>query len=538
MEKVKQTNKCNLVAFLLFFAFLVLWIGDRSNAMLCRTISFDDAYNAQVSKNFAEFNKYETSYPETIVFSNVITTGPTMLVPTGILFKAFGISELSIGLVPLIYSCIVLISIWILCLKIFERIKYRIVLSTLLTIFFVLINSWINYLSIILLGEIASFAFTLLATIELVNFFRKSKTKYIYMCGFFMANSFVSKSSQIFMCITITGCLLVNIFLFGKIKVKQWLLYILGVINGLFIWDIFKLFQFGSINGVIQWWIDEKANMFNQTQTVSVFDNFSIGLIRERFLYVNQIIRAPYWLIVIYLIIPIIFFIILLSMNKQNNNAYQAVCFYSLACESLIVYFVLFGSEGLMYARRMAVYGDGLVLFDWIIISCFFIMYKERNKRKYLSVVIAGMVCCIGLYGNNELIYANCSSLICKETQSEDKKSTELLVNYINQLPEDAVLYTYGWWQAPEVSLFLNKVFKDISSTYPNIENINFDKSYFIVGSLVEPPTWVWSGDFDSYLNQLFTTELIYQDKENDYTRCVYKLTGINIEKSIEGFIF
>ena len=81
------------VPTIIFAIILVLITWDNINTGITSVIGFDEAYNAQVAKHFAETGKYAVTYPDEIVFYNSITTGPTMLLGTAFLYKVWGISN-------------------------------------------------------------------------------------------------------------------------------------------------------------------------------------------------------------------------------------------------------------------------------------------------------------------------------------------------------------------------------------------------------------------------------------------------------------
>src|SRR5688500_14810724 len=51
---------------------------------------YDESYNASVGKNWMFGPGYASTYDKAIFFNPEVTTGPVMLMPVGILMKAFG----------------------------------------------------------------------------------------------------------------------------------------------------------------------------------------------------------------------------------------------------------------------------------------------------------------------------------------------------------------------------------------------------------------------------------------------------------------
>ena len=53
-------------------------------------------------------------------------------------------------------------------------------------------------------------------------------------------------------------------------------------------------------------------------------------------------------------------------------------------------------------------------------------------------------------------------------------------LSFINELPEDSILYCAGWWQEPNVTLFLDREMIDMYS-----DSIHHNDEYFIVGNYI-----------------------------------------------------
>lgn len=530
---VNKLSKVLGITLLLILSWF--WISDGINRISNGAILFDDSYNAQVSANVSDTGVYKVDYPSDIIFYNRITTGPTVLLPTALAYSLLGISNFSTALVPFLYSIVAILLIFLLAYFSFDAYEHRLLVASVVTCSCVLSSTWLIYLSSILLGEIAALSFTLLSVLFLaVSEWQEGRWKELALIasGYFLAFSFVSKTSQIFMCLVMLLLLLLRTVFRRQFKLRHLIVYFLGFFLGLFTWDIYRAAQFGDYAAVFGWWGNEWQNMFSQTRTSGLFDNFAIEKIRTRFLYLHQVINEPNWLIALFLLIPLVMLTVYLFSRSGKIRRIVPVIFLGVMSDSLLIYYVFFGADGLTYGRRLSVYGECLV-FANVIIAAFLLVksFADKNLLKLWGISNYVALICVCAY---PVVAGNIASLRSTDSMSVQYIAAQDISAFIKKLPSDSTFYGYGWWQAPEVSLLSGKKFKDISAYYHNMKGIDFKNSYLIVGCIVEPPVWVWKGNFDSYLNQLFDTEVVYKDRNYERQKLfmVYKLLGVSTNKN------
>lgn len=527
IKKISGIFGSALLMILMYF-----WISDGVNRISNSALGFDDAYNAQVSANVYETGEYKVDYPSDIIFYNEVTTGPTLLLPAAWAYNLLGISNFSTALVPFIYSVFSILLTFLLAYFLFQPYEHGLLVASLVTCACVLSSTWLIYLSSILLGEIAAFTFTLLCILFLIVSERQEEGRWkvcaLVFSGIFLAFSLVSKTSQIFMCVVMALLLVLRTVFIRQSRLRHLGEHFLGFFLGIFIWDLYRAWQFGEYAGALRWWGNEWKNMFRQTGTSGLFDGFALEKIKTRFLYLHEVINEPYWLIVAFIIIPLVLLAVYLFSKQCRLNRIAPLIFLGVMGDSLLVYYVFFGSDGLTYARRMSVYGESLV-FSNIMISAYFLVkcITDRNLLMLWGIGNFAVLMCISAY---PVTAGNIASLRNKDSMDGQYIAELNISEFIRNLPPDSVFYGYGWWQAPEVSLLSREKFKNIADCYPYLEKIDFNKSYLVVGGIVEPPTWLWKGDFDSYLNQLFETDVVYQDPDYAEKKSfrVYKLLNVS----------
>lgn len=105
-NRIGKTPKCNLdfmIGIAIMIVAIILFIMNELNAVQYQLLTYDESYNATVAANVARYGEYRVSYPSKSVFYNMITTGETMLLPTALVYKLFGINTITSSIIPLVY---------------------------------------------------------------------------------------------------------------------------------------------------------------------------------------------------------------------------------------------------------------------------------------------------------------------------------------------------------------------------------------------------------------------------------------------------
>ena len=527
---------------LILWAIIITWFVFGIYRIDRNGLTFDDSYNAQVAAHFAQTLEYAVEYPDVIPCSVKITTGPTMLLPTALLYRLFGVSALTTQIVALLYSVLLIIAVFKFADFIVKRWTWA---SLAVLICFMLASNWLYSLSIVLLGEIAALFFVVASLYHLCKFIEERYVRCLFLSGMFLAFSLVTKTSQVFMCIVIPILLLFNVIVFRNIKFKNLIRWSVGFVFGYGIFEAFKFWQLGSVEAYINNWNEQRENVYSQTGTSNFFDRFDAAQIKERWDYLQYVFGLNSVARMVLMLVPIIVIIVLLikrftSIAVKRGIVYM-IAAYGVAADSMLVYYVLFGSAGLTYARRMAVYSETLFICNLMLLATFtyyaFSPVSWEGEKKLMAKIIAPILCIICVILCVPTIKNSLANYTKLPEYSATHDANERLVDFVETLPDDANLYTYDWWQAPEISLMTDLTFKDISSQYDDITKIDFEKSYVIAGYQVLG-SYAYDGSFDDYINQLFITERIYSDDgiSMDGGYVVYKLVGVNEE--VEDKVF
>lgn len=530
------------IAIIVFITFIFCF--DSINAIQYQMIGFDEGYNATVAANIMRYGEYRVSYPTNVTFYNTISTGVAVILPTALAYKIFGINSITSSIVAVLYSVLCIFALWWLLIRCFPpKNNIRYVLSAVLVSLLILSDGLYMHISRNLLGEIAALFFLLCSFIFLSYYFETKKSINVIVAGSMLAFSFLTKSSMIFFVISCFGMVLIESFISGTVAKRDTIRYFLGFMVGFIFLDTYKLIQLGGILSYISWWKAECRNMLSQSSGIDL----SYSLV-NKFNYLESIFSGcnKYFCFII-LLTPVIVYAIhvfakILNKEIEYSDGALTMSIAGVGGSSLIIYFILLGGSGLVYARRHEVNQIFVRLFIAYVIGFIFLIvmelvkgYYQHNGGTIMNIVILTAIVCIittlnfpwSKIKNNSISYIN--------KEKEDSYSVQLMKQFLSEveeLPDDSTIYCAGWWQEPYISLYLDRNMQSIYDvTYENIKRD--DNSYFIVGHVIHAVNKSeLETIFDIVLVRLDETDVDYDRYSNGFDRQDFDLFAIyKIEK-------
>lgn len=485
---LNESNYGRYVGAVLICIICLWFFKDGINSIQYQLIGYDEGYNATVAANVVRYGQYKVSYPADIVFYNKITTGMPVILPTALLYKIFGINNITTSIVSLTYCTLSIICIfWLFC-RCFKGRKGSCMFSAFLAAYIIMTEGLFQNIATHLMGEGASLFFLLIACLFLSYGFEKKKNMFFFGSGFLVSASFLTKSAMIFFVVTFMGVLILETILVHRIALKQLIGYVIGQIIGIVLPDMYKVAQLGGIRGWLQWWKDEWNNMLNQSSGIDLqYD------IQTKFKYLASIFGINRYLALLMILAPIGIYGYYLWMKLVRKKTVIDARFITLLMgglggASLEVYFLLLGGGGLVYSRRhivnvlfvkcLIVFVEGLFVYQ--IVDFFRKKYNDRTKGLLLTIAKIAVVF-FSLIVFHTTVYYNVKNYITvtKEDSYELKLMHDFLID-VDHINDSATLYCYGWWQEPNVTLFLERIMVDISQVTP--EDIDTQEGYLIIG--------------------------------------------------------
>lgn len=494
MEKENGVTKkiIYIISIILVVVFCTIFVIVGIDAIQHKHIGFDEAWNASVAANVARGHGYMESYQSPgRLFPTVITTGQTVLLPTAILYKIFGVNLITSSIIPLLFGMTSIIVTYIfifMILKAYAK-RYEIddiaipFISVILTIFDVLSRRQYNTLSTGLLGETAALFFILISGICIFEFYKTEKPIYILIASGLQIVALMTKPEVIMINVSIIGCVIITSVALKSYRTVLWTA--LGCIIGLVATDLYKFIKMGaSIRNYLGWWDDEVRYMFQQSSgvDVSVDINEKINFLSKDLFGIN--VFSCLLLIVLPVLMYGILLVYIMVKKKSVPPETLTIAIMGTAGASLEVFFLLLGGRGLIFTRRHFINAYIVMTCVWIVlVVAIFLIWKYAKKcMGILGYICILIIVAIVFYTSCPFDFIN-DSIGLYTINKEDENSLTLmkqLMVEIDSLGDDISLYSYAWWQEPNVTLFLDKTMKDINQT--SVETIDFEKSYFIIG--------------------------------------------------------
>lgn len=476
-----------LVGLVLIIILVGIFWTDGWNCSKYQIIGYDEGYNATVAANLAKSGEYKISYPDDTVFYNRISTGATVIVPTSALYRFCGINAITTNLIPLLYGVLSIFSLYFLLAFSLKNYSCRYLLAALLSVGTVITDLYFQYVSTHLIGEGAAIFFLLLCFLGISGFCQKGKCWAVILAGGALAAAFLTKSSMIFCVITMFGILLIEMFFAKTMPIRQGKYFFFGFAVGFILFDAIKLFQLGSFNAYVKWWIAEWANMLSQSSGVDLAYS-----IRDKINYLPQIFGVNLYLCAIMILLPVCVYAIHVFtsgfLKKEIFKKYELSIIYSgVAGASLLVYFVLLGGSGLVYARRLSAnaflvrFSAGFLILIIAKKIGDIVLKSIHSRERTLICIGAGFLVSVILVYHPSQLMVGTKTYFSK--LSEKEYEAQLMDEFLAEvyaLPDSAVLYCWGWWQEPNVSLFLEREMTDLQKV--DVKDIDRVNGYLIIG--------------------------------------------------------
>lgn len=517
-EKIQQ-----YLGKLFFLVVLLIIFTDGLNTIRYGALDYDGSYNATVAANIARYGEYRISYPTKTFFENKITTGELVLLPVALLYRIFGISQITSSIVVLVYSILFLVVSWLFVRNSIGETPLCTLITSCLITLMTLCDNLFEYVSTNLVGESACLFFSVIAFYCLLQFFKKKNNKYIFVAGVFVTALFLTKSSMIFIFISIIGLLIFETVIMHTIQKKDFLCFGGGILVGWVVIDSYKFIQLRGIHNYLNWWINEWTNMLDQSSGMDMTKNMC-----DKIDYLPSIMGCNKYVSLFVIAVPVFMYsvrIIVRIIKKKDICSEQSLPILCMGVSgaSLLVYFILFGGSGLFYARRHEV--NELLIKVYIVYFIGSIIVKsyyyiENNKyskvelrRLVASCFVVGIIL-FNLFPLNVAAEHLDSYIEKEETQEYEAQLMKQFLDEINELPKSAVLYCNGWWQEPQISLNLDREMISVYDVISGDRNLDMENGYFVVGRRFD------GASVDSIAKMLKVSLKEVDNIEVDYDRC------------------
>ena len=423
-----------------------------------KPVSFDGGMNLQVAQSLSEGHGYAREFRGLHLFPHEIQTNTPFVIPSAVAFKLFGVGFWQSQLVNLIY----LLSFFLLIgLVVRHNCNTGLaVLAALAT----LVLPGVNQFGMNGYGEVIALFWWLCGTYLLLG--RNTPTPQlgwsVFLAGFMLGLALCTKTVIL---IGVIGTLL--IYGLWLLIGRHWhcgalgvLMILGGICLPLLAVEVWRFEALGGGVSYLEWWLVERRAITSQAGVSGGISESGAVLssIMTRLQFLSQQLGLSPWLMSAWLIMPI-----LLSPLCWFKGYIKAPWLRVWAVTVLVAviyvfwWFVITPAEK-VWLRRVV---NGLILIQlcWVFILAWGWQRWCSGNRKIAPMLLAGTIL---VAGSSFVVFSINYTKHVRAYNYEPSTAVIQVLELINGLPTDAVLFGQGWYGAPNLVLYAHRRIVDI----------------------------------------------------------------------------
>ncbi len=449
-----------------------------------REISFDGGLNAQVARSLAEKHRYASTYRGLHDFDHRVQTGPTVIVPTAVAFRLLGVNSSTAQLTNLAYMVAFFLLVVTLCWRLSGAAAAFLVIPLLLG------TPHLFQLGMGLYGEIPALSFLLAGILVLDHSFRGSAWP-VFFGGVLLGLAIVTKFQSVLPAGAVALTFLGMTFLHQRTTVSRLAALAGGVAAALLPMEIFRLHVL-STPVYLQWWRTMLGRVVSQgtgyrlptTPAGPAKPLVHLGLLAQK-------LNLPLVLAVALVVLPPVLLAVLLRARRAGDRddpgRRMALIATATAGLALTGWWLALSPTNHTWLRRLL---NGLIPLEIVALVTIIELtralwsrrcspYGEPNpwRRSWTPAAAAVILLAQAL---SVLLWTWLPGLPREVSPSFRRSATGAMVDVINALPRDAVIYAKGWYEAPVLGALTGRVFLDLDQFPIDRYRKPMDDVYFI----------------------------------------------------------
>ena len=445
--------------------FVILIIALRSIQEAYFTLpSFDGAINLQVPENLIRFGRYATRYNSIVDFDHSIQSGPPLLFPIYVMFLVFGKSSFGAQLVNSMYLILTAVVIYYLIALNANRFFALLCLLLFLPTPCLLLYGHHIY------GEIPALFYFLTSLVLLYKLEKKPDGSRIFLSfftGILYGLSYLTKTVMLIALPSILLFFMIDLLFIHKLKMKHYVLMLIGFILPILAFEGYKLIQLGA-DAYPGWWKKQSFSIMTHVGVVKRYED-SANLYRKMQIHTREFCKFFNMNTVVmlcFLCIPHLIFIsdfLYHCIKKRRNQINMSLAIVYGTAMTYMAWWLCMTPTARAWPRRII---NGYILQEIAFVISLYFLWKFLSTRHNLhssKKIAGGIVLTVLVLGMlfQGITYSKHITFLFKPTQ--EKLDAERIAKTIEMLPQKAKIFGYGWWQAPILSFLSNRMFLDIA---------------------------------------------------------------------------
>ena len=479
--------------------------------------SFDGAMNLQVAVNLSKNGIYAGNYPIYTLFDEKIQTGIPVLLPIAVLIKLFGQSFAVTLVVNAAYILLLLVVVG----QIFKTADLPNKIFYVSAVIIINTPVFFEY-GMGVYGEIPTLALFLSSVLNLLNYEKTLKRKYILYAGILMGLAYLTKT-VILIGLAGYGVVFLSKLIRKEIKCKLILWWILGFLIPVIVFEAYKFILLGA-QEYIFWWKEQLAAIFMQAGVKSGYSDTE-GIFEKLMLHFQLLFQYFGWRAIL-ACFAIISGALRIVYRLLQGKYLQSIDIIFITGVCYLIWWLVLTPTEKAWSRRIL---NGIILLE---ISFFlqYIFFQDLLRIKegafgrlkvYTPYIVRGVLILsiLVLFGKT-LEEAN-SIPALKEEKMHLNSAGNKIVEILDQ-NENAVFCGAEWWQAPLLSYYTKTDFLDFYDIKDDIQNKETENSYYLVADFY---TLILGQAIRDDVLGLSDYEQIYYDQEGQYA--IYKINKV-----------
>jgi hypothetical protein len=435
-------------------------------------VSFDGALNLNTAASLVAGTGYGLFYDAFFPFP-AQTDGPFIL-PAALLIWVFGVSPLVTQAVNLAYVAALIL----LLVALLVRLGLPLWAALAGTLATVSVPGFAEY-GMNGYGEVPAFTWYIAGILVLGTVFRSAPPRAVaLLAGVFLALSYLTKVVALVLVVPVFA---VAVW-FAWRKQFGWAAVwnlCLGFVVPVLSWEAYRLLSIGSVGGYAGWWKLQLGQVFHQSGASHGFGGLVTKAV-EHCLILRSLTGLDAFVLLALLVLPVLLF--LAARTRLSPDARFLLLCLLLSGALYFAWWILLTPTSMTWLRRIV---NGLMLHQLLIVALAFAVVRPAFQRGVeaglgrvgaLVVLFIAALPVLGL-ARHGVVFGR-----PLQPPGYGERFIELAAA-VRALPEDALIFGTGWWQAPGLALYSGRKIHNFQRWTPEAINRHQGSKYFVFDS-------------------------------------------------------
>ena len=464
----QRSRKPGLVLLLVILAAGAVAAGLGSTEIRNTALSFDGGMNAQVALSLVEDGRYATRYRGLHDFDHLVQTGPTLLLPVALVYKALGPGETVLQLPSLAYLVLLIV------LGSFYSGRHAGPAAAALAAVLILQTPRLFDLGLRLYGEVPALVFFILGLLLLDRMDSRTGRGIALASGAAFGLAVLTKIMMLISVAALGVAFVVDRWLLRRTSVRRWGSMLAGFVLVQVPFEAYRLLVLGPrVYG--DWWATMARRTFAQGSSYGMpFTLHGAHKLEGHLEILVDKSQLPELALVVFLVAATLLLVALLAGRWRESHSERAlplslVVVTSAAVLNLLWWLTLSATSHTWLRRAF----PGLILQEIVAAvalawgTAVLVRRSGTPARPgahhhqwwwTVALLTAALV-----LGTGNLLWHGLSQLELHWHPTAERVDSDSMADTIRHLNRAVVLYARGWYQAPVLAALTGRMFKDFN---------------------------------------------------------------------------